>query len=241
MGLALEKDWVSKPVFDVELKEYLLLAYLQRVEERFSELKLYPALDDLRSHLEDLYALKDEKLVWERLLGSDLVGLDTENWELKYDRPKLKEETVLEVITDIVDMAIPQMEKRWESGQELKEELLEHISITPVGLVPLNTNEGYLLLRTWSETKVYTFSMHLFLEENDEDQYRSLVTKYLHTFLNTPSNTPERIKSQLLRANPKFPNPATFLFRADTAIPHIESFMPLAKQLTFNYIMSPLY
>jgi hypothetical protein len=241
MGLALEQDWVSKPEFDVELKGYLLLAYLQRVTEQFSALKLYPYLDDLRYHLEDLYTLKDERMIWERLLASDLIGFDMENWSLKYDRPKLKEETVLSVISDIVNMAIPEIEARWEQGQELKEELLDHIAITPVGLVPLNSNEGYLMLRTWSETKVYSFSLRLFLEDNEENQYRSIITKYLHTFLNTTSNTPERIKHQLLKTNPEMPNPATFLFRCDASIPHIESFMPLAKQLAYNYIMSPLY
>lgn len=241
MGLALEKDWVSKPVFDAELKEYLLLAYLKRVSERFVECRLYPYLDDLRTHLEDLYALKDEKQVWERLLSSDVIGLDMENWSLKYDRPKLREESILDVITDVVNMAIPVIEEQWEKGQELKEQLLDHISITPVGLVPLNTNEGYLMLRTWSETKVYYFSMRLFLEEHDDDQYRSLITKYMHTFVNTPLNTPERIKHQLLKSNPDLPNPATFLFRTDAAIPHIETYMPLAKQLAYNYIMSPLY
>ena len=241
MGLALEKNWVSEPEFDVELKEYLLLGYLKRVEVKFEQLRLYPYLDDIRIHLEDLYALKDEQLVWERILSSDLIGLDIDNWSLKYLKPRLKEEDILEVINDIIDMAIPEMEKAWEKGQELKEDLLDSINITPVGLIPLNTNEGYILIRSWAETKVYAFNMHLFLEENDDDQYRSLITKYLHTFVNTPSNTPERIKAQLVRANPGLPNPATFLFRTESNIPHIESLMPLAKQLAYNYIMSPLY
>ena len=241
MGQALQKNWVSTPTFDVELKEYILLAYLQRVNHRFNEQKLYPYLDELRTHLEDLYALKDEKLVWERLLSSDLIGLDFNNWSLRYAKPKLPEHEMLDIINDIIDMAIPRMEKSWEIGQELKEHLFDHISISPVGLVPLNTTEGYLFLRTWNETRVYSFYMQLFLEEYDEDQYKSLTTKYLQTFQNTPRNTPERLKSSLVKANPSIPNPATFLFRTSMAIPHVESFMPLAKQLAYNYIMSPVY
>lgn len=241
MGLALQKDWVSTPTFDVELKEYVLLAYLQRVNQRFGELKLYPYLDELRTHLEDLYALKDEKNIWERILSSDLVGLDTDNWSLKFDKPKLPESELLDVINQVVDIAIPRMETFWECGQELKEEILDHINITPVGLIPLNTTEGYMMLRSWNETRVYSFSMKLFLEERDQDQYKSLNTKFIASFLNTPSNTPDRLKRMLIKANPDLPNPATFLFRSEMTIPHVESFMPLAKQLAYNYIMSPVY
>jgi len=119
--------------------------------------------------------------------------------------------------------------------------LFDHLSISPVGLVPLNTTEGYLFLRSWNETRVYSFCMQLFLEEYDDDQYKSLTTKYLQTFQNTPRNTPERLKSSLVKMNADLPNPATFLFRTDMTIPHVESFMPLAKQLAYNYIMSPVY
>ena len=50
--IGLPRDWVCRPALDLELKQYLLLAYLQRVNARFAELKLYPYLDELLGHVE---------------------------------------------------------------------------------------------------------------------------------------------------------------------------------------------
>lgn len=43
-------DWAFRPTLDVEMKHYILLGYLQRVQARFSERKLYPHLNELRAH-----------------------------------------------------------------------------------------------------------------------------------------------------------------------------------------------
>ena len=46
----LNRDWVTEGNLDVEYKKYLLLAYLQFVQQNFSQKKLYPPLSELIEH-----------------------------------------------------------------------------------------------------------------------------------------------------------------------------------------------
>ena len=57
----LSQDWAFRPALDVELKHYILLGYLQRVEARFAERKLYPHLHEVRTHLDELLRVKRSK------------------------------------------------------------------------------------------------------------------------------------------------------------------------------------
>ncbi len=230
----LPRDWVVLPAIDPELKRYILLAYLQRVGHRFAERKLYPYLEDLQDHVVELVRLRKSKDELARLVAGPLLGFDPRTGEAIHERPE--EDELLAMIDEVIDFSIPGMRKALSEGKELRQEISERINFFPVGIQPLNATEGWLLLRTGSEVRVYGYAMPLLREANEELQYRSVNTRFATTYGLSMTCTYEHIRSQLRSMHKERPNPATFVFEAEVPLPHIETFMPLAKQLVYEHI-----
>src|SRR6187401_1987141 len=73
----LSANWITEKHIDFEYKKYLLLGYLQRVSENFTESKLYPSLSELLGHYRNVTAIRENKRSLfdsfpERLSGTDL-------------------------------------------------------------------------------------------------------------------------------------------------------------------------
>lgn len=56
----LDPSWVYQDPIDFEHKKYTLLAYLQKLDKRFDELKIYPDFVELSLHLANLQSLSKE-------------------------------------------------------------------------------------------------------------------------------------------------------------------------------------
>ena len=114
--------------------------------------------------------------------------------------------------------------------------MAEGIHFSPVGVLPLRSHEGWLLLRSGREARVYNFAMPLLRESSEEFQYRSVVTRYVTSYTMGIACTYEYIKADLVKHHRHLPAPATFAFEADRELPYIETYMPLAKQLVYDHI-----
>ncbi|MBK6835034.1 MAG: hypothetical protein IPG89_12470 [Bacteroidetes bacterium] len=55
----LSKDWLTEQHIDLELKQYVLLAYLQEVKESYRATKIYPYLGELIEHYKNLLLIKN--------------------------------------------------------------------------------------------------------------------------------------------------------------------------------------
>ncbi|HEX2617143.1 MAG TPA: hypothetical protein VHL57_06350 [Flavobacteriales bacterium] len=228
------EDRILHMHLDGELDQYRLLAYLQRVDGRYREQKLYPHLDELRIRLEQLMALRRKR---EELLGErpgDLVGLDLRQGALV--RSARAEDELLRTIDAMLDFAQPELKQALARGEELREELAGRIHCGPVGVVPLSAREGYLFLCQGREAAVYTYALPLLREADEQYQYRSLRTRYVTTYTVGLAQTIEHIKADLVRTQRHLPIPATFAFVSDVTLPRVETFMPLAKQLVYELI-----
>lgn len=224
------------PAFDAELKRYILLGYLQRVAARFNENKLYPYLDDLRTHVQELIRLKRNKNELQQAGPKQLIGFDVRTGEPIYEVEP--EDDLLELIDEVIDFSIPGLHKALALGQELRSQLADRIQFAPVGIQPLHAMEGWLLLRTGKDARVYAYTMPILREHSETDQYRSVITRYVTTYSVGIASTYENIKAELRAQHREHPNPATFVFESDLPLPLIETFMPLAKQLIYNSIRS---
>lgn len=228
----LPKDWLVRPALDPELKRYLLLAYLQRVNTNFAERKLYPYLDDLRSHVEELLRLRRSKEELARNITGPLIGFDPRTGTAIHEQV---EDELLALVDEILDFSIPGLNNAFAQGEELRQEIAEKILLWPIGVQPLKPNEGWLLLRTGNAARVYSYAMPL-LHMGAADRYRSVRTRYVTTYSVGITCTYEHIKAELRSQHSERPNAATFVFEIDMQIPHIETFMPLAKQLVYDHI-----
>lgn len=227
----LRGDWFVAPGIDLELKRYVLLGYLQRVKARFVERKLYPHLEELRAHLELLARLQSDRDALLSSLKGELTGMDLAKGTLLRESPD--EPEMLRVINEVVAFAIPELRGMLGDGQRLRDELVSRIQFGPVGVMPLHMQEGYMLLRQGNEARLYVFSLWLQLCSVRSLQYQSIRTKYIGSHAMGPFSSYASLRRELLRTNTTLPVPAMFAFEADVALPPIETYLPLAKQLVY--------
>jgi hypothetical protein len=115
MNELLSLTWFIESPIDFEHKQYLLFAYLQRVESNFLLKKLSP-------HLLHLEKLSDELLGFES--SFELIRKDFDkNRYIYFDNHKLEgenNEIILEV-REIVNFSLPQIEPRIKMGYKILE------------------------------------------------------------------------------------------------------------------------
>ncbi|CAN5422343.1 hypothetical protein BH09BAC1_BH09BAC1_08530 [soil metagenome] len=226
----LSVNWLTEGSIDLEYKKYLLLAYLQHVDEEFKEEKLYPCLSDLINHHHNLVDLKEHK---EQALNSfpkKIVRIDPATFELEYER-LVQDDEHLEEIQKILEYALPQLGKWLRNGQDIYDYVEEQLMLQPIGIVPMKVDEGYMLLREGSLSKVDVFTYSMTLFESANENYRSLKTQYLASYPLSITNTYQHIKYELIKTRKELPNPATFAIEAEKDFPFKETLYPVAKRL----------
>lgn len=232
----LPKDWAYSPSIDLELKQYMLLGYMQRVKARFNERKLYPHLTDLRSQAEELIRLQRSKESLARSLNTPLIGFDTSTGLPLRAKPEDPES--LRVIDEVIDFAVPNLLRLLDEGVGLREELVQRIHFAPVGLQPLRVSEGWLFIRRRREARVYSYTIP-FVQEQDRDlSHRNVLTHFVATYTMSLANTFDRIKTDMILRHPELPIPATFAVETDAELPCIETLMPLAKRMVHAHVMA---
>ena len=231
----LSPNWLTEGLLDLEYKKYVLLAYLKNIESNFGDQKLYPFLSDLIFHYNNLSTLKNKKEITANRFPSKISKLDFENFKVEYEK-LIEDDESLEIIEEILDFAIPKVEEQMLEGREIYEYVEDQMEILPVGVMPLNTELGYLLIKTGPEKNTNVFEYTITIFESAEEQYRGIKTTYIDTFDVSISNTMENIKIQLIKKFKKFANPATFLVNCKVPFPFEETLMPVAKRSFVKYI-----
>jgi hypothetical protein len=115
MNELLSLTWFMESPIDFEHKQYLLLAYLQKVESSFLNKKLSP-------HLLHLERLSDELVEFKSSL--DIIKRDFDkNRYVYFDNVKLEGENneIIIEIKEIVSFSIPQLEPRIKLGYKILE------------------------------------------------------------------------------------------------------------------------
>lgn len=222
-------DWAFRPALDLELKQYLLLAYLQNVQQRFKEHKLYPHLTDLRAHLDTLMDLRRRKEELAEGLAVDLLGFDPRTGNAVHDRPVDGEH--LAVIDAVIDYAMPGLRRALTEGSDLRQDLAGRIRLLPVGVQPLKPVEGWLLLRQGREARVYAYTIPMVRPASVTSAHQEITTRYITSYTLGITCTYEHIRGQLNATGTGPAVPATFALEAEGELPRIETFMPLAKEM----------
>ncbi|MFN5324027.1 MAG: hypothetical protein ACK5C5_03835 [Bacteroidota bacterium] len=231
----LSTHWFTEKHIDFEYKKYQLLGYLQQVEEQFRVTRIYPCLSDLINHYRNAVSIRDSKRFLSEAFTEQLKGADFTSMKLVYEQVVADDEVMSEV-EQIVAYSIPMFEKYIREGRTIYEFIESRMNLTPVGIVPLQTGEGYLLLRpsSVSGTNVYQYQITLF--EGPQERYRGVHTHYLCSYQPSPASTFENIKSDLIRQRADFPNPAIYAVEAELELPVDEALLPVAKRTLVRYI-----
>ena len=231
----LSETWFAEGYIDFELKKYTLLAYLQQVNQYFTESKLYPQLADVIFHYNNLQALKENKKFLQEQFPKKLTGIQIEKLQLLYEQI-IGDDEMMQELDDIITFSAEKLKTAISSGTEIYEFVEDKLNIFPVGLVPLDTNEGYFFLSegTYRNTLVYQYRLSFF--EKHDEKYRAIRTEYVSEWERNIVNTYENIKAELLRNKRDMPNPAVYSIETELTLPISETLLPVAKRSLVRYI-----
>lgn len=224
----LQKNWLTEGIFDFEYKKYVLMAYLQEIDNQFTQNRLFPHLKDLKFHFDSCINIKTNKTQIKTAFPKNLTGIDVVTWKLKYEET-LQDDPYLDELNYILDFAIPRFSRSIGEGMERFNEVEENVTVSPVGIMPLWVEEGYLLFLHTFQPLVSVFEYQLALY--DEMRERYLKTQYKETVRIGLGNTVSQLKVELTRRNKALPNPATYVVESKYDYPLHEALLPVAKKL----------
>jgi hypothetical protein len=231
----LSETWFAEGFIDFELKKYTLLAYLQQVNMYFTENKLYPQLADVIFHYNNIVAFRENKKFLQEHFPKKLTGIQMEKLQLLYEQ-MIQDDELMQELENIIHYSADKIKSTIQNGTQIYEFIEDKLSITPVGIVPLDMQEGYFFLSSGnnSSTRVYHYRLSIF--EKHDEKYRSIRTAYIDMWKRSIAHTYEHIKSDLIRSRNDLPNPAVYSIETELAFPVDETLLPIAKRSLVKYI-----
>lgn len=231
----LSETWFAEGRIDFELKKYTLLAYLQEVNRYFNESKLYPQLADVIFHYNNIVAFRENKKYLQEHFPKKLNGMQLEKLQLLYEQ-MIEDDELMQELEDIIHYSADRIKSAIHNGTEIYEFVEEKITITPVGIIPLDSKEGYFFLSSGNEksTKVYQYRLSIF--EKHDEKYRSIRTSFIDERSRSISSTYEHIKAELIRHKKDLPNPAVYSIETELTFPVEETLLPVAKRSLVKFI-----
>jgi hypothetical protein len=231
----LSETWFADGYIDFELKKYTLLAYLQEIHKYFNENKLYPQLADIIFHYNNLAAFRENKKYLQEQFPKKLSGVQLEKLQILFEQ-MIEDDELMQELEEIINYATGEIQRTITNGTEIYEFVEDKLVIFPVGIVPLDSNEGYFFLSGGgnNDTRVYQYRLSFF--EKHDEKYRSIRTEYIDSWTRNLVNTYENIKAELIRNKTGLPNPAVYSIETDLKFPVDETLLPVAKRSLVRYI-----
>ncbi len=222
----LDKDWLTKHNTDFEYKKYVLLAYLQFVNQNFKDKKIYPFLSDCIEEFRSLKGLLDQK---DKLTPKELTSIDFKNMELIYTT--IEDKTFSE-IEKLINYALRRIKGTIEEGRKICDQIEKDIHFKEVGIITEKKEEGYLILTT-KHSVVYKYKMDsLILEGN---KYKMLKTTQITTQNISKFSSQENIKKEYINNRDDIPM-MTYGAYIKKEIPFDNTFLPIVKRILIREI-----
>lgn len=225
----LSPTWFVEGTIDLEYKRYILLSYLLGVEQSFRQVRLFPAMRDLAAHQATLRSYQQQKWALEALLPREITGVNLKRLQWIFQRIE-EDPAVLQEVDAIVADALALLQDALAQGKAIQDFVDENLRLYPIGVVPLYTQEGYLLVRIGNNR---TISVYRFESSSLFDSARkafAMKLVYITNFRYTLVQTYTHMKRVLARTLPDLPNPATFALESTLAFPRAETLLPVAGQ-----------
>jgi hypothetical protein len=232
---SLSDTWFTEGYIDFELKKYTLLAYLQHVHSYFNQNKLYPQLADIIFHYNNIVAFRENRKFLQERFPKQLSEINMQKLQLEYEK-MIADSALMQELEEIIYFSAERIKVTIQSGTELYESVEDTLKIEPVGLLPLDTREGYLLICDGRFNTTIAYQYQLTIYEKHDEKYRGLRTDYINQWIRSVSNSVENIKAELIRNRRNFPNPAVYNIETSLAYPMEETLLPIAKRTFVKYI-----
>lgn len=231
----LPKNWIAEGLIDFEYKKYQLLAYLQETDQQFDATKLYPVLGELIEHHRLLDDLKKGKSELKNLFPKAISAIDLQNAKIHY-QPRENESDLMQEIANITEYALPLFSQQIHKGKEIYQHVESQVKFEPVGIMPIYTQEGFILVSKESKADIHAFRYQSSFLQLAGEKFRSIRMWLVGIFQKSLVNTLEKIKLQLIREIKELPNPATWRLHSPHDFPMEETLLPISKRLLLQHV-----
>lgn len=221
---------------DVEMRQYRVLAALQKARREFRQNRIYPQLAELVDLFNTLRSLDRHIKDMKNDFPKEITRIDLENKTIE-KRVILVDGSHIDRVAKLIEWVLPHIREVIEEGTSVYEFVDENLSIEEVGIVPDYREEGYFFVPDNTEKQLLLFQFEVTLFESAEDRYRALKTFFLKKVgLDNLRHTPGELKLGLIRELKKLPNPITFSCSTPLALPFQETVFPVAKRKLLRYL-----
>jgi|SRR5690554_1217326 len=225
-----ENNWLASKWVDFEYKKYTLLSYLQQVEAKYKEQKVYPYLLMLRHQADDLLMLKNtlqsfQPTELQQMLFGDEPDLNFQSEEI-------------ENLLKVAEFSLPRIEESLEEGASIEDFVMKSINFQAVGVLPTDKREGYLIFRTGESSRIYQYQLRRITPGSDNEIHSTRLKTWLLESSSTEQfTTLTDIKYRLIKTQKELPNPATYAIECDMDFPYPETLVPVGRKLLYNSIL----
>jgi hypothetical protein len=136
----------------------------------------------------------------------------------------------------IINYSADEMKITISNGAEIYEFVEEKLTITPIGIVPIDIQEGYFFLSAGNTSSTHVYQYRLSFFEKHDEKFRSIKTNHVEVMHRTMVNTYENLKSELIKNRSDLPNPAVYSIETDLSFPIEETLLPVAKRSLVKFI-----
>ncbi|MEM6299962.1 MAG: hypothetical protein AAF740_14835, partial [Bacteroidota bacterium] len=205
------------------------------VKAEFSDYKLYPTLGELVEHHRNLIQLQKHKDQLSKSFPKEMERIDWKKLRLSYKK-LLEDDLTMNELDEIIEYAIPQMDRALQDGKSKYEEVAEQIRLMPVGITPLYFLEGYVFLEEAYRKQILVYRYAVTIFQQAQETFRAIQWKFIESVGRKLSQTHEALKLSLVRRYQQLPNPATFLILLEEPFPFEATYLPIAKRTLMQHL-----
>ena len=143
---------------------------------------------------------------------------------------------LMQELEEIINYSANEMKSTISSGTEIYEFVEENLTIMPIGLVPLDSQEGYFFLSAGNSRSTHLYQYRLSFFEKHDEKFRSIKTSYVDILERSIVNTYENLKTDLIRNRSELSNPAVYSIETQLSFPVEETLLPIAKRTLVKFI-----
>ncbi len=233
----LDPEWIYQDPIDFEHKKYKLLAYLQKCDKRFDELKIYPDFVELSLHLANLQSISKEKtmlttkkkfkscddeILFKELIPKKIPKLDDADQleidkTVRYSGEKIYEafniaKSIWTIAQDAISVQIKKNKDRLEDGM------------------------GYIYFRRRSDEKLLVWEYEI----KKEADYELSTKAYLNLIFSGSSD--EKTFTDIIEEKSTwnhteyFKDIPVFEVKSSQEFPFEETFIPMMKRQLMSYV-----
>ncbi|MDH5380987.1 MAG: hypothetical protein OEW75_09045 [Cyclobacteriaceae bacterium] len=226
----LTAGWYSSQPVDFEYNQYRLLAYIQMVKNAYLKSEVYPILNDVKFHFDDMYSVLDRSNTLNNNWKGQLRGIDNENRKLLYDSSfQLSKE--LEEVIRTLEFSVPKLDSVIQEGKDIENFVIDNCLVEPVGLLPLYKKEGYLFLQNHKPAEIYIYRFSGRVLNSDNFGKAHVRLSFLHKTSRMIGESLTSVKRNIIKKFKELPNPATFVMSTKMVFPIELTLIPLAGKL----------